>query len=113
MERTAGAKTKGLVRKCMLERFCPRNVASLFSHCVSNLTSLNVFIGNDEDPSSLSRKKVTALFFVFFYLSHTRFTVRFDVTVDSLHFFLQVRGTDCCTWSPPPCVSLVTSAQDV
>lgn len=52
VERTADAKTKGLVRKC-----------------------------NDEDPSSLSRKKV--------------------------------RGTDCCTWSPPPCVSLVTSAQDV
>lgn len=95
----------------MLERFCPRNVASLFSHCVSNLTSLNVFIGNDEDPSSLSRKKVTALFF-FLSVPHTCFTVRFDVT-DSLHFSLQVRGTDCCTWSPPPCVSLVTSAQDV
>lgn len=52
VERTADAKTKGLVRKC-----------------------------NDEDPSSLSRKKV--------------------------------RGIECCTWSPPPCVSSVASAQDV
>ncbi|XP_026218418.1 protein SCAF11 isoform X2 [Anabas testudineus] len=51
VERTADTKTKGLVRKC-----------------------------NDEDPSSLSRKKV--------------------------------RGTECCTWSPSPCVS-ITSIQDV
>ncbi|XP_039999310.1 protein SCAF11 isoform X2 [Xiphias gladius] len=53
VERMAEAKTKRLVRKC-----------------------------NDEDPSSLSRKKV--------------------------------RGTECCTWSPSPCVSLTTtSTQDI
>ncbi|XP_031721719.1 protein SCAF11 isoform X2 [Anarrhichthys ocellatus] len=53
LERTADAKTKGLVRKC-----------------------------NEDDPSSLSRKKV--------------------------------RGTECCTWSPSPCVSLTTSStQDI
>ncbi|XP_032361612.1 protein SCAF11 isoform X3 [Etheostoma spectabile] len=53
VERMADAKTKGLVRKC-----------------------------NDDDPSSLSRKKV--------------------------------RGTECCTWSPSPCVSLTTSStQDI
>ncbi|XP_037616450.1 protein SCAF11 isoform X2 [Sebastes umbrosus] len=52
-ERTADGKTKGLVRKC-----------------------------NDDDPSSLSRKKV--------------------------------RGTECCTWSPSPCVALTTaSTQDI
>ncbi|KAF1372563.1 hypothetical protein PFLUV_G00266790 [Perca fluviatilis] len=52
VERMADAKTKGLVRKC-----------------------------NDDDPSSLSRKKV--------------------------------RGTECCTWSPSPCVSLTTLTQDI
>lgn len=52
VERTANGKTKGLVRKC-----------------------------NEDDPSSLSRKKV--------------------------------RGTDCCTWSPSPCVSVTTSTQDI
>ncbi|XP_038594496.1 protein SCAF11 isoform X2 [Micropterus salmoides] len=53
VQRAADTKTKGLVRKC-----------------------------KDDDPSSLSRKKV--------------------------------RGTECCTWSPSPCISLTTtSAQDI
>uniref|UniRef100_A0AAQ4PKK0 RING-type domain-containing protein n=1 Tax=Gasterosteus aculeatus aculeatus TaxID=481459 RepID=A0AAQ4PKK0_GASAC len=53
VERTADAQTKGLVRKC-----------------------------NEDDPSTLRRKKV--------------------------------RGTECCTWSPSPCVSLMTSStQDI
>ncbi|XP_068443083.1 protein SCAF11 [Clinocottus analis] len=52
VERTADGKTKGLVRKC-----------------------------NEDDPSSLCRKKV--------------------------------RGTECCTWSPSPCVSVTTSTQDI
>ncbi|XP_021165760.2 protein SCAF11 isoform X3 [Fundulus heteroclitus] len=51
-KRKSDIKTRGLVRKC-----------------------------NDEEPSSLSRKKV--------------------------------KGTECCMWSPPPCVPITAPTQDI
>lgn len=63
MERTTDPKTKGLVRKCMSKPFFFQQYAQ--ATCNLSARSDGLYMsspGNDDDPSSLSRKKV---FFIF------------------------------------------------
>lgn len=71
VERTTDPKTKGLVRKCMSKPFFSQQYAQ--ATCNLSARSDGLYMsspGNDDDPSSLSRKKVFFICSFFIVLVH-------------------------------------------
>lgn len=116
VERMADAKTKGLVRKCRLTPFFLLKHARPTLFCLTGLTVCKCLLQvTMTTPPHWAEKRCFSL--VPFSSPCVLVSV-FGVTwmfnlITVLMYFLQVRGTECCTWSPSPCVSLTTSSQDM